>query len=171
VAVRVFRMVGLLIFLKAKGCPFPVILKRRRGSVLEENSLFGILAFGAFQMTLLFESRRWGPASCFSLGTSPWKPACSPSFPVFFPVSTFPCFFVRSFLRALLLARLVCSDSFASVVYPATSFTNTFDSSICIGMDSTSVLYPVTSSANVLDRLECADIEVFGMPPFVQMSR
>jgi hypothetical protein len=74
-------------------------------------------------------------------------------------------------LRALLLARLVCSDSFASLIYPATSFTDVFDSNICIGIDFASVFYPVTSSANALNRPECAGIEVFGMPPFVQMSR
>jgi hypothetical protein len=59
----------------------------------------------------------WGP---------PWKPACSPSFSVF----AFPCFSIWSFLRGLLLARLVCSDSSASVVYPVTSFTDAFDQSM-----------------------------------------
>ncbi len=75
------------------------------------------------------------------------------------------------FLKGLLLARLVYSDSSTFVVYPATSFTDAFDPSICIGIDSVSILYLVTSSANALNRPECADIEVFGMPPFVQMSR
>jgi len=121
VVVRVFRMVGLLIFLKAKGCPFLVILKRRRGSVLEENSLFRIPAFGAFRMTLLFGSCRWGPASCFSLGTSPWKPACSPSFPVFFPRFCLPLFlclvFLESFVAGLTsLFRFFCVRRLSSDV-------------------------------------------------------
>ncbi len=113
-AVRVFRMVSPLVFLWAKGCPFPVIIKRRRGWVLEENSLFGIPTFGAFRMTLLFGSCRWGLASCFSLGTSPWKPACSPSFPVFFPrlcLSSFLCLvFLESFVDWFVLI-LLCPSS------------------------------------------------------------
>ncbi len=37
------------------------------------------------------------------------------------------------------------------------------------GIDSAFVFYLVMFSANVLNRPECADIEVFGMPLFVQM--
>jgi hypothetical protein len=42
----VFQMVSLIIFLKAKGYPFKVLLKRTRGLVLKEKFLFGISAFG-----------------------------------------------------------------------------------------------------------------------------
>jgi hypothetical protein len=105
VVVRVFRMVGLLIFLKARGCPFPVMLKRTRGSVLEENSRFKVPAFGAFRMALFFRSYQWGPASCFLLGP-PWKPACSPSFPVLSSVSAFPCFYVGSFVEAFIVGSI-----------------------------------------------------------------
>jgi hypothetical protein len=160
VAVRVFQMVGLLVFLKAKGCPFPVMLKRTRGSVLEENSCFKMPAFGAFRMALLFRSCKWGPVSCFSLGTSLEARLLSVfprSLPPFLP---FLVSLYGHFLRHLLLARLVCSDSSASVVYPATSFTDAFDPNICIGIDYVSVLFPVTSSSNVVSQPERASIEV-----------
>jgi hypothetical protein len=45
-------MVSLIVFLKAKGYPFKVLLKRTRGLVLKET--FGILAFGIFRMILLW---------------------------------------------------------------------------------------------------------------------
>ncbi len=38
-------MVSLIVFLKAKGYPFKVFLKRTRGLVLNEKFLFGISAF------------------------------------------------------------------------------------------------------------------------------
>jgi len=164
-------MVGLLVFLKAKGCPFLVILKLTRGSVLEENCLFGIPAFGGFRMTLFFGSCKWGPASCFSLGTSPWKPACSPSFPVFFPRFYLSLFLCLVFLEGFIAGPTGLFWFSASVLYPTTSFMDTFDPNICIGIDYASVLSPVTSSTNALNWPECADIEVFGMPPFVQMFR
>jgi hypothetical protein len=49
----VFQMVSLIVFLKAKGYPFKVLLKRTRGLVLKEKFLFGISAFGIFRMILL----------------------------------------------------------------------------------------------------------------------
>jgi hypothetical protein len=49
----VFQMVNLIVFLKAKGYPLKVLLKRTRGLVLQEKFLFGISAFGIFRMILL----------------------------------------------------------------------------------------------------------------------
>jgi hypothetical protein len=49
----VFQMVSLIVFLKAKGYPLKVLLKRTRGLVLKEKFLFGISAFGIFRMILL----------------------------------------------------------------------------------------------------------------------
>jgi hypothetical protein len=49
----VFHMVSLIVFLKAKGYPLKVLLKRTRGLVLKEKFLFGISAFGIFRMILL----------------------------------------------------------------------------------------------------------------------
>ncbi len=49
----VFQMVSLIVFLKAKGYHFKVLLKRTRGLVLKEKFLFGISAFGIFRMILL----------------------------------------------------------------------------------------------------------------------
>jgi hypothetical protein len=46
-------MVGLIIFLKAKGYPFKVLIKRTRSLVFKEKILFGIFAFGIFRMPLL----------------------------------------------------------------------------------------------------------------------
>jgi hypothetical protein len=46
-------LVTLIVFLKAKGYPFKVLLKRTRGLVLKEKFLFGISAFGIFRMILL----------------------------------------------------------------------------------------------------------------------
>jgi hypothetical protein len=48
-----FQMVSLIVFLKAKGYPLKVLLKRSRGLVLKEKFLFGISAFGIFRMILL----------------------------------------------------------------------------------------------------------------------
>jgi hypothetical protein len=49
----VFQMVSLIVFLKAKGYPLQVLLKRTRGLVLKEKFLFGISAFSIFRMILL----------------------------------------------------------------------------------------------------------------------
>jgi hypothetical protein len=46
-------MVSLIVFLKAKGYPLRVLLKRTGGLVLKEKFLFGISAFGTFRMILL----------------------------------------------------------------------------------------------------------------------
>jgi hypothetical protein len=46
-------MVSLIVFLKAKGYPLKVLLKRTRGLVLKEKFLFGVSAFGIFRMILL----------------------------------------------------------------------------------------------------------------------
>jgi hypothetical protein len=46
-------MVSLIVFLKAKGYPFKVFVKRTRGLVFNEKFLFGISAFGIFRMILL----------------------------------------------------------------------------------------------------------------------
>jgi hypothetical protein len=46
-------LVSLIVFLKAKGYSFKVLLKRTRGLVLKEKFLFGIFAFGIFRMILL----------------------------------------------------------------------------------------------------------------------
>jgi hypothetical protein len=45
----VFQMVRLIVFLKAKGYPFKVFLKRTKGLVLNEKLMFGISAFGIFE--------------------------------------------------------------------------------------------------------------------------
>jgi hypothetical protein len=50
----VFQMVSLIVFLKAKGYPFKVLLKRTIGLVLKEKFLFGISTFGIFRMILLW---------------------------------------------------------------------------------------------------------------------
>jgi hypothetical protein len=50
----VFQMVSLIVFLKAKGYPLKVLLKRTRGLVLKEKFLFGISTFGIFRMILLW---------------------------------------------------------------------------------------------------------------------
>ncbi len=50
----VFQLVSLLVFLKAKGYPLRVLLKRTRGLVLKEKFLFGTSAFGIFRMILLW---------------------------------------------------------------------------------------------------------------------
>ncbi len=49
----VFQMVSLIVFLKVKGYPLKVLLKRTRGLVLKEKFLFGISAFGILGMILL----------------------------------------------------------------------------------------------------------------------
>jgi len=49
----VFQIVSLIVFLKDKGYPLKVLLKRTRGLVLKENFLIGLLAFGIFRMILL----------------------------------------------------------------------------------------------------------------------
>jgi hypothetical protein len=46
-------MVSLIVFLKAKGYTFEVLLNRTKGLVLKEKFLFGISAFGIFKMLLL----------------------------------------------------------------------------------------------------------------------
>jgi len=49
----VFQMVSLIVFLKAKGYPLKILLKRTRGLLIKEKFLFGISAFGLFKMILL----------------------------------------------------------------------------------------------------------------------
>jgi hypothetical protein len=49
----VFQMVSLIVFLKAKGYPLKILLKRPRGLLIKEEFLFGISAFGLFKMILL----------------------------------------------------------------------------------------------------------------------
>ncbi len=49
----VFQMVSLIVFLKAKGYPLEVLLKRTRGLVLKGKCLFGISTFSIFRMILL----------------------------------------------------------------------------------------------------------------------
>ncbi len=49
----VFQMVSLIAFLKAKGYPLKVLLKRTRGFFLKEKFLFEISTFGIFRMILL----------------------------------------------------------------------------------------------------------------------
>jgi hypothetical protein len=49
----VFQMVSLIVFLKAKGYPLKILLKRTRGLLIKEKILFGISAFGLFKMILL----------------------------------------------------------------------------------------------------------------------
>jgi hypothetical protein len=49
----VFQMVSLFVFLKAKGYPLKVLLKRTRGLVPIQKFLFGISAFAIFRMILL----------------------------------------------------------------------------------------------------------------------
>ncbi len=50
----VFHLVGLIVFLKAKGYPLKILLERTRGLLIKENFLFGISAFGIFKMFLLW---------------------------------------------------------------------------------------------------------------------
>ncbi len=49
----VFQVVSLIVFLKAKGYPLKVLIKRTRGLVLREKFLFGKFTFGIFRMILL----------------------------------------------------------------------------------------------------------------------
>jgi hypothetical protein len=49
----VFQMVSLIVFLKAKGYPLKVLLKRTRGLLLKEKFLFGISTLGISRMILL----------------------------------------------------------------------------------------------------------------------
>jgi hypothetical protein len=80
----VFQMVSLIVFLKAKGYPFTVLLKRTRGLVLKIKFLFGISTFGIFQNDF---------ASGHVSGELPVSPlVLSPS--LFFSLSVFLCFFV-----------------------------------------------------------------------------
>jgi hypothetical protein len=46
-------MVSLIVFLKAKGYPLKILLKRTRRLLLKEKFLFGISLFGIFKMILL----------------------------------------------------------------------------------------------------------------------
>jgi hypothetical protein len=48
----VSQMVSFIVFLKAKGYPLKVLLKRTRVLLLKEKFLFGISAFGIFRMIL-----------------------------------------------------------------------------------------------------------------------
>jgi hypothetical protein len=48
-----FQMVSLIVFLKAKGYPLKVLLKRTRGLILKEKFLVGISTFGIFRMILV----------------------------------------------------------------------------------------------------------------------
>ncbi len=45
-------MVSLIVLLKSKGHPLRILLKRTRGLLNKEKFLFGISAFGVFQMIL-----------------------------------------------------------------------------------------------------------------------
>jgi hypothetical protein len=49
----VVQMVSLITFLKVKGYPLKILLKRTRGLLIKEKFLFGISAFGVFKMILL----------------------------------------------------------------------------------------------------------------------
>jgi hypothetical protein len=49
----VFYMANLIVFLKAKGYPFEVLLKRTKRLVLNEKFMFKISAFGIFRMIFL----------------------------------------------------------------------------------------------------------------------
>jgi hypothetical protein len=49
----VFQKASLIVFLKAKGYPLKILLKRIRGLLLKEKFLFGISLFGIFKMILL----------------------------------------------------------------------------------------------------------------------
>jgi len=49
----VFQMVSLIVFLKAKGHPFKVFLKRSRRLVLNEKFMLGISALGILRMIFL----------------------------------------------------------------------------------------------------------------------
>jgi len=46
-------MVSLIIFLKVKGYPLKILLKRTRGLLIKEKFFFGISTFGVFKMILL----------------------------------------------------------------------------------------------------------------------
>lgn len=52
--VRVFQVVGLVVFPKATSHPSEIVLRRTTGLVLKGKSLFGIPTFGIFKMTLLW---------------------------------------------------------------------------------------------------------------------
>jgi len=49
----VFQMVSLVVFLKVKGYPLKILLKRTRGLLIKEKILFGISTFGVFKLILL----------------------------------------------------------------------------------------------------------------------
>jgi hypothetical protein len=46
-------MVGLIVFLKVKGYPLKILLKRTIGWLIKEKFLFGISTFGVFKMLSL----------------------------------------------------------------------------------------------------------------------
>ncbi len=97
----VFQMVSLIVFLKAKGYPLKVLLKRTRGLVLKEKFLFRISTFGIFRLILLL-----GHVS----GELPVSPLVL-SLSLFFSLSVFLCFFVWSLLWGLLLASSMAESS------------------------------------------------------------
>jgi hypothetical protein len=94
-------MVSLIVFLKAKGYPFKVLLKRTRGLVLKEKFLFGISAFWHFQNDF---------ASGHVSGELPVSPLVL-SLSMFFSLFVFLCFFVWSLLWGLLLASSMAESS------------------------------------------------------------
>ncbi len=50
----VFQMVALIDFLKVKGYPFKILLKRTRGLLIKEKIIFRISTFGVFKMILFW---------------------------------------------------------------------------------------------------------------------
>ncbi len=48
----VFQMVSLIVFLKVKGYPLKILLKRTSGLLIKEKLIFGISTFGVFQKIL-----------------------------------------------------------------------------------------------------------------------
>jgi hypothetical protein len=91
----VFQMVNLIVFLKAKGYPVKVLLKRTRGLVLNEK--FRNFCFWHFQ-------------NDFESGELPVSPLVL-SLPLFFSLFVFLCFFVWSLLWGLLLASSMAESS------------------------------------------------------------
>jgi hypothetical protein len=50
----VFQMVRLIVFLKVKGYPLKILLKRTRGFLIKEKFIFGISTFGVFRKILFW---------------------------------------------------------------------------------------------------------------------
>jgi hypothetical protein len=97
----VSQIICLIVFLKAKGYPLKVLIKRTKGLVLKEKFMFGIFFFWHFE-------------NDFALGHVSGELLVSPLVPslsMFFSLYVFLCFFVWFLLWGLLLAISMVKSS------------------------------------------------------------